>query len=146
MPKGFTIQSDWTTRLAKKLRALGPEYGDIVANEIADTALQIERTAARYAPKDFGFLSNSIKAEQRSGLEWQVTCQVKYAAYVEFGTGTAVEIPPGLEQYAKQFMAPRPVKREVNLPARPFFFPAYRAGIQDLNKRLREEIKKAGKK
>jgi phage gpG-like protein len=146
MPKGFTIQSDWTTRLARKLQRLGPQYGDIVAAEIAYTALQIERQAAQWAPKDNSFLSNSIKAEQRTGMQWQVSCQVRYAAYMEFGTGTAVEIPKGLEAYAEQFMAPRPVKREVNLPARPFFFPAYRAGIKDLNKRLRDELAKAGKK
>lgn len=146
MPKGFNIQSDWTTRLARRLKALGPQYGDIVAAEIADTAIRIERQAAQWAPKDYGFLSNSIKAEKRTGMEWQVTCQVKYAAYVEFGTGTRVEIPRGLESYAKQFMAPRPVKREVNLPARPFFFPAYREGIKGLNERLRAEIAKAGRK
>jgi HK97 gp10 family phage protein len=147
MPQGFYITSPGLTRLIQRLKKLGPEMEKLVEAEIADTALRIERRAAQWAPKDMGFLHNSIKAERYAALQWQVSAQVRYAAFVEFGTGGLVDIPAGLEEYARKFMAPRPVKREVNLPARPFFFPAYRAESAELDKRLKtilaEELKKA---
>ena len=43
-----------------------------------------------------------------------------YAAFVEFGTGNGVSVPAELKQYAMQFKG-RGI-REVNMPARPFFF------------------------
>lgn len=46
----------------------------------------------------------------------------KYAPYVEFGTGSMVDVPQGLEDYAMQFKGKG--IRQVNLPARPFLFPA----------------------
>jgi len=141
--KNFTITSKGVSRLASQLRRLGPGLEELVEAEIADTALEIERTAAQWVRKDHGFLANSIKATRLASASWKVTAQLFYAPFVEFGTGTMVEIPAGLEQYAKQFMRPRPVKREVNLPARPFFFPAYRLGIANLEQRLKAELKRA---
>jgi HK97 gp10 family phage protein len=146
MAKGFYIETAAIAPLLRRLQSLGPQTEKIAEMEVAAAAVNIERMAAQWAPVDNGILKNSIVAEKRFSMQWQVTVQAHYGAYVEFGTGTMVEVPKGLENYAKQFMAPRPVKREVNLPARPFFFPAYRAEIPALNKRLREELIKALKK
>ena len=140
------ITSTGITRLAKSLRAMAPEMEKVVEAEIAATAIDIERTAAQWAPNDLSFLRQSIKAEKRLSMEWQVSAQVYYAPFVEFGTGTEVKIPKGLERYARQFKRPRPVKREVNLPARPFFFPAYRKGVKELNDRLGKLLVEAMKK
>jgi len=129
-----------------KLRKLGPAYEKIAEAEVAAAAINIERMASQWAPVDHGFLRSSIKAARLGSASWKVVAQKFYAAYMEFGTGTTVEIPQGLEAYAKQFMAPRPVKMEVNIPARPFFFPAYRKGVADLQVALAAEIKRATQK
>ena len=144
--KPITITSKDITTMANKLKRLGPTYARIVEMEIAATAVDIERMASQWAPIDKGFLRNSIKASKMASSTWKVSAQVFYAAYMEFGTGTMVEIPRGMEEYAKDFMAPRPVKMEVNIPARPFFFPAYRQGIKALQGRLADELKRATQK
>jgi HK97 gp10 family phage protein len=61
---------------------------------------------------------------------------VSYAPYVEFGTGTKVNVPKGLENYASQFKG-KGIK-QVNLPARPFFFPA----VEKNSKIFFERVKK----
>ena len=55
-------------------------------------------------------------------MEYDLFVLEHYAAYVEFGTGGLVDIPKGLESYAIQFKGLG--IRQVNLPARPYFFPA----------------------
>lgn len=44
-------------------------------------------------------------------------------SYVEFGTGSEVDVPEGLEDYAMQFKGDG--VRQVNLPAQPYLFPAW---------------------
>ena len=66
--------------------------------------------------------------------------------YVEFGTGGSVDLTDMLElgipaSYAAQFKG-KGIKN-VNLPARPFFFNAARIGLKNLLVRLNGEIKKA---
>jgi HK97 gp10 family phage protein len=54
----------------------------------------------------------------------RVFVKADYGPYVEFGTGGLVNVPRGLEDYAIQFKG-RGI-RKVNLPARPFMYPAYK--------------------
>jgi phage gpG-like protein len=61
---------------------------------------------------------------------------VSYAPYVEFGTGTKVNVPKGLEDYASQFKG-KGIK-QVNLSARPFLFPA----VEKNSKTFFERVKK----
>ena len=68
-----------------------------------------------------------------------VTVPVSYAPYVEFGTGTKVNIPKGLEDYASQFKGKD--IREVNLPARPFLFPAAEKAAKEFIKNIKKLLK-----
>jgi HK97 gp10 family phage protein len=61
---------------------------------------------------------------------------VSYAPYVEFGTGTKVNVPKGLENYASQFKG-KGIK-QINLSARPFLFPA----VEKNSKIFFERVKK----
>lgn len=120
-------------------------YADRVKTEIAleltDTGINIEREAKQKAPVDLGNLRQRIVSTKESELKLNIGSGANYSAYVEFGTGGLVDIPtgPGLEElseYAIQFKG-RGV-RQVNLPARPFFFPA----VSKFTSQLLPNIKK----
>lgn len=83
--------------------------------------LRIQSDAKRKAPVDTGRLRASISKRQ-DGTDGEVSTNVDYAPYIEFGTGTLVSVPDELKEIAQQFRG-RGLKN-VNLPARPFMYPA----------------------
>ena len=137
-------QSD-LNKLKNKLDKMRAFESKTLSNELGKTGLEIVRLAKRSAPVDKGSLKQSISA-QRSGKSVNVVAAAHYAPYVEFGTGGRVDltdmtqlgIPPS---YAAQFKGKG--IRDVNLPARPFFFSSARIGFKNLLNRLNGEIKKA---
>jgi HK97 gp10 family phage protein len=58
-----------------------------------------------------------------SFLSYEVVADMPYAAYVEFGTGGAVRIPQGVEDYAIQFKKPN--RLNISMKANPYLFPAF---------------------
>lgn len=137
-------QSD-LSKLKKKLDNLRAFESQKLSNELGKTALDISRMAKQTAPVDSGSLKQSIKAE-RKGKTVEVIAGAHYAPYVEFGTGGSVDLNDMLElgiptSYAAQFKGKG--IRDVNLPARPFFFSSARVGFKNLLNRLNGEIKKA---
>lgn len=137
-------QSD-LNKLKNKLDKMRTFESKTLSNELGKTGMEIVRLAKRSSPVDNGALKQSISA-QRSGKSINVVAAAHYAPYVEFGTGgrvnltdmTELGIPPS---YAAQFKGKG--IREVNLPARPFFFSSARIGFKNLLNRLNGEIKKA---
>lgn len=115
-----------------------------VEDEIKDWATRTEAAAIRDVPVDTGMLRNSIRTESDNKLTWTViagnSTDVKYAPYVEFGTGALVDQSflqqYGLVSYAQQFKGKG--ERLVNLPARTFL---YRNAADELAKSV-AEIKK----
>jgi len=132
-------------KLSKKLDKMRAFESKTVSNELGKTGLEIVRLAKRAAPVDKGALKQSIST-QRSGKSVNVVAAANYAPYVEFGTGGRVDLTDmtelGIpESYAAQFKGKG--IREVNLPARPFFFSSARIGFKNLLNRLNGEIQKA---
>ena len=137
-------QSD-LSKLKKKLDNLRAFESQKLSNELGKTALDISRMAKQTAPVDSGSLKQSIKAE-RKGKTVEIIAGAHYAPYVEFGTGGSVDLDDMLQlgipaSYAAQFKGKG--IRDVNLPARPFFFSSGRIGFKNLLNRLNGEIKKA---
>ena len=137
-------QSD-LSKLKKKLDNLRAFESQKLSNELGKTAFDISRMAKQTAPVDSGTLKQSIKAE-RKGKTVEVIAGAHYAPYVEFGTGGSVDLNDMLQlgipaSYAAQFKGKG--IRDVNLPARPFFFSSGRIGFKNLLNRLNGEIKKA---
>ena len=137
-------QSD-LSKLKKKLDNLRAFESQKLSNELGKTALDIVRLAKKQVKAPTGTLRNSIKAE-RKGKTVEVIAGAHYAPYVEFGTGGSVDLNDMLElgipaSYAAQFKGKG--IRDVNLPARPFFFSSGRIGFKNLLNRLNGEIQKA---
>ena len=137
-------QSD-LSQLKKKLDNLRAFESQTLSNELGKTALDIVSLAKKQVKAPTGTLRNTIKAE-RKGKTVEVIAGAHYAPYVEFGTGGSVDLNDMLElgipaSYAAQFKGKG--IRDVNLPARPFFFSSGRIGFKNLLNRLNGEIKKA---
>jgi HK97 gp10 family phage protein len=145
MDINIKINASDLSKLNKKLDKLRAFESQKVSNELGKTGLEIVRLAKREVPAPTGTLRNTISA-QRSGKTLNVIAAAHYAPYVEFGTGGRVDLDDMLRlgipaSYAAQFKGKG--IRDVNLPARPFFFSSARVGFQNLFNRLNGEIKKA---
>ena len=95
--------------------------------EIMRTAYAVNHKAKSNCPIRTGRLKSSLKVlkdntTDLNKISAEVGTNVHYAPYVEFGTGTSVSVPTGLEDYAMQFKG-RGI-RKVNIRARPYLFPA----------------------
>lgn len=121
----FVFSIEGADELFKKLNNLPKALQERVDADIKDTVLNIESKAvvAAAASANTGTLRLGIGKEKEKVMQWTVFASKGYSAYVEFGTGELVNVPAGLESYAIQFKGKG--VREVNLPARPFLFPAY---------------------
>lgn len=145
MNVNIKINQNDLLKLKNKLDKMRSFESKTVSNELGKTGLEIVRLAKRAAPVDKGALKQSIST-QRSGKSVNVVAAANYAPYVEFGTGGRVDLTDmtelGIpESYAAQFKGKG--IRDVNLPARPFFFSSARIGFKNLLNRLNGEIKKA---
>ena len=140
-------QSD-LSQLNKKLDNLRAFDKKTLSNELGRSAMDIVRMAKKNAPvgkENGGNLRQSIESE-RKGKTVEVIAGAHYAPYVEFGTGGMVDLDDMLQlgippSYAAQFKG-KGIK-EVNLPARPFFYNAARIGLKNLLVRLKGELNKA---
>lgn len=136
-------QSD-LAKLNKKLAQLQKFSKQELSNEIGRGALEIVGRAKQSAAKDTGALRQSINSEA-SGKGVAVYANANYAPYIEFGTGSQVSLADMKElgipdSYAAQFKG-KGIK-EVNLPARPFFFSSARVGFNNMLKRVDKKLKK----
>lgn len=113
-----------------------------VKDSFEEWAIETENMAKTNVPVDTGELKNSINARvENEGWTWTVGTPVKYAPYVEFGTGTKVKIPQGLERYAEQFMSPNR-DHNVNLPARSYLFNSARENFRKMIEKLKKDFGK----
>lgn len=122
-----------------RLKNAGGEIREKLSNEIMATALEIETEAKQNAVRftDLGGIISGIKAiPDNKSLSAKIVVNKHYAPYVEFGTGSTVSIPTGYEDYAAQFKGAG--IKKVNLPARPFLFPAYFRNTKEMLKRLKK--------
>jgi len=128
----------------KYLKNLEDDVADYVRAEVEDSMLAIESEAANKVAVDTGALKNSIQSMPIKISKNQITGGVEvgaaYAPYVEFGTGTKVKVPSELSDFAAQYKGDG--VKEVNLPARPFFYPEVFKQRTELPKNIERTLKK----
>lgn len=135
---GITLEGNQA--FFKKIKNFSKDTEEIVKEELTVALDNIYNQSLRDVPTDMaggGGLRGSAYKDQRN-LEGEVGYKNQYAPYVEFGTGTKVNIPQGLEKYAMTFY----VSGKGRLPAKPFLFPAWFKETVEFMKRLREQIDK----
>ena len=138
--KSLTRKLDKLSKLSKQ------ELSNEIGKTIFDSAkrMKTDVVVGKYLG---GTLKQSIVAGASKNKGF-VKAKANYAPYVEFGTGRLVDLEDltdlGLPaSYAMQFKG-KGIK-EVNLPARPFFFSSVRFELARLLKRLDKTIKKVTK-
>jgi len=99
MAKGVTGIS----QTIKELRKFGYQFEKQIGLEIEAIAFQVEGDAKQKAPKNFGKLAQSISHQKVNDLMYKVTVNESYGAYLEFGTGHKVKVPPEFKELAEQF-------------------------------------------
>ena len=127
--------------LVKRLGKLSPKIAKEVAMEVNASALAIQSKAKRDVVVDNGTLRNSIQLKEvniGNKIVYTVGSALKYAPYVEFGTGGLVNVPIGFESFAIQFKGKG--VRKVNLRARPYLIPAFESEIPILRKNIKKVI------
>ena len=144
---GLTIK--FTGLDLSKLRQYAQDVQDGVNDDMNATAIDIEAEQKALAPVDLGNLRANIAAVN-DGLHITNRSGAEYSAYVAFSTGTFVDIPnvgentAELTEYAMQFKGAG--IRQVNLPARDFFFgPLYRNWVE-LQKRIAKTMQDSAAK
>jgi len=116
-----------------KLKRAPEDIKKRVYAEASSSSQDVATGARLLAPVDVANLRASIQVDGGNG-KYAVSASANYAAYIEFGTGTAVSIPAGLEDYARTFF----VSGKGALPARPFLFPSLEKERPNLIKRLKK--------
>jgi len=145
------IQQVDINALVSRFKKAGAELNKSVADDLAESALEVRNGAIRRAPVDGGRLRGDINIRKikPNGLLWNVNVKAKYAPYMEFGTGKKVNLTEltdaGFpETYAAQFKG-QGIK-QVNLQPKPFLFPSVNEEAPRLMKQLRNTIRVSGRK
>jgi HK97 gp10 family phage protein len=142
MANDISFKIEGLDALIKKLGKLPIQVEKEVANEVNASALNIQSKARRASPVDNGTLRNSIQLEsvfKDKRIVYTVGSRLKYAPYVEFGTGGLVSVPAGYEDFAMQFKGTKGYK--INLRPRPYLIPAFESEIPILRKNIQNVIK-----
>jgi HK97 gp10 family phage protein len=127
--------------LIKRLGKLSPKIAKEVAMEVNASALAIQSKAKRDVQVDNSTLRSSIQLKEvnlGTKIVYTVGSALKYAPYVEFGTGGEVNVPAGYESFAIQFKGKG--IRKINLRARPYLIPAFESQIPILRKNIKNVI------
>lgn len=108
--------------LARKTRAIPREIDRRLTEIVAAATSRTKLNAKQFAPVDKAGLKNSIHSAA-DGLTGEVTVNVTYGPFLEFGTGSKVVVPGELKDYAMQFKGKG--IRQVNNRAQPYLYPAF---------------------
>jgi HK97 gp10 family phage protein len=122
------IQLNGFDQLQERLKKAPEFLLQEIEAEFVDAAQGIAQEAKQRAPVNYGILKNLIIAglPQKQGnlTSIRVSALANYSAFVEFGTGTKVDVPTepeGLPEYALQFKGTHEIP---GMHARPYFFPS----------------------
>lgn len=162
-------------KLITELRKFGKDIEKKIDAETEAIAFQIEGDAKKLAPKNFGKLAQSISHEKRKFLQRTVTVNEFYGVYMEFGTGTKVNVPAEFASIANSFKGQKKGTFKDGLESikvwcrakgidekfayvifakilgagvnpQPFLYPAWQKGKKDYLKNLESLLKRTKKK
>ena len=164
-----------------ELRKFGEKAEKLINAETQSTAFNIEEDAKKRAPKNFGKLAQSISTSQpisdknKSIISRVITVNELYGAYMEFGTGSKVNVPAEFADMAATFKGKKQgtfkqgleaikvwckakgIPEEAAYPIfakilgagvnpQPFLYPAYIKGKKDYQNNLERLLKSLNKK
>lgn len=127
MAGGISINIQGLDKVLAAIDTYGNNVQQGVDDVLTANAADIVTEAKTLAPIDDSNLRQNIGFEDKS-LQKNIYSNANYSAYVEFGTGSKVDVPViegmDLPAYALTFF----VNGQGRMPPHPFFFPAVQAG------------------
>lgn len=144
----FGVQVQGLKELRSRFKQAPQTIEKQVKQIIDESVIAMQNRAKQHAPVDTGALRASITHKPfnyQTGAMLMAgnNTTVRYAPYVEFGTGSKFQIPAypnvnmtSLEAYALTFKKQNP-KKLVNLPHRPYLFLAYYEVYSNMIKRIK---------
>ncbi len=144
----FGVQVEGLKDLRSRFKQAPKTIETQVKKIIDESVIDMQNRAKRHVPVDTGALRASITHRPfnyNTGALLMAgnNSTVKYAPYVEFGTGYKFQIPAypnvnltDLEGYAFTFKKNNP-KKQINLPHRPYMFLAYYEVYSNMIKRIK---------
>ncbi len=144
----FGVKVEGLKELRSRFREAPQNVENQVKKIIDESVIDMQNRAKRHVPVKTGALRASIthrpfNYQTGALLMAGNNSTVRYAPYVEFGTGFKFQIPAypninltDLEAYAFTFKKNNP-KKQVNLPHRPYMFLAYSEVYSNMIKRLK---------
>jgi HK97 gp10 family phage protein len=100
---GFALDISGIKGVEAAIKRIDTKATKGLSDEMAASAINIERSAKRLAPANLGKLRQSINHDTGNSLFKSVFSTVEYAPYVEFGTRGKARIPAGFEAFAAQY-------------------------------------------
>ena len=166
----FNIKISGLEAIKKKLGKEGQKrVRQEISDELMIAANDVRNKAVQRVPVNQGFLRNSIEVQGKD-LVWIVQATADYAEYQEFGTKTMVNVPAEMKDAAmavnsgkksyqsfkdaiaewmrlkgipEQALYPIMAKiMEVGIRPRPFMYPSFKEGTQNLQKDIDRIIQK----
>ena len=135
----INVKVEGAQELIKKLRKYGTDAEKKVESITKNIAEEIATDAADNAPANYGKLAQSINASKEYKMLYNVNVNaVPIGAYVEFGTGSKVDVPDEWKDLAWQFY----VNGQGYLPPTPYLYPAFRKGRDQYEKDLQDLLDK----
>ena len=114
-----------TSQVLNRLKRVSSQATLQTKSAVVRNTDQIYAEAVANVPVLDGYLrgsgNTSYQDNQLTGIVAFGGNAAPYAPYVEFGTGSGVNVPQGFEAYAMQFY----VNGEGSMKAQPFLIPAY---------------------
>ena len=144
----FRVQVQGLKDLRSRFKQAPQTIENQVKKIIDESVIEMQNRAKNHVPIKTGALKSSITHRPfnyKTGALLMAgnNSNVKYAPYVEFGTGKLFQIPAypnvnltDLEAYAFTFKKTNP-RKEVNLPHRPYMFMAYYEVYSSMIKRIK---------
>ena len=139
------VAQESVKRLSKEFDKLNKQQQDILVKVISTALIKAAgqtnsglNSAGKY---EFGLLAGSYEPKTNKvkiNLEGAVESRVMYAPFIEFGTGSLVQIPSGWEDFASQFRGAG--IRQVNISPTPAFVPAIEKNFEQMNKAIDKQF------
>jgi HK97 gp10 family phage protein len=129
------------------LKKFGNKAEEALNTALETTAFDMVDKAVSLVVVDTGKLKQSIRVVTVSESNFIVEAGggvAPYAPYIEFGTGGLVDVPKEFDEQARRALG-KGIK-QVNLPPRPYMYPAYLYGLKEIETNLKIEIENLVKK
>ena len=104
MAFSINIQGDLQGELLEEFNRIKDDIEELLALNMGEAAREVQTKIPVNKRGDLGgFLKSGFTFQQVNDFEYSFENDIRYAPFVDFGTGSQVQIPPGLESFAREF-------------------------------------------